>query len=155
MGNLLSRFLFQPPVVAYTHPQSRLFWIKTVDGRDIPIPAIFINHNAKVTVLYSHGNAEDLGSTYEWFCAFAARLNINVFLFEYEGYGLTRPHLKPNELSCYADIDAAFSYLTNDLSIPTESIVLYGRSLGSGPTCYLAERLCRTKTILGGVVLEV
>jgi abhydrolase domain-containing protein 17 len=43
--------------------------------------------------------------------------------------------------------------MTVDLGIPRESIVLYGRSLGSGPTCYLAERLAKEKQSIAGVIL--
>jgi fermentation-respiration switch protein FrsA (DUF1100 family) len=43
--------------------------------------------------------------------------------------------------------------MTVDLGIPRESIVLYGRSLGSGPTCYLAERLAQEKQSIAGVIL--
>ena len=44
----------------------------------------------------------------------------------------------PSEEHCYADIEAAYGYLRNTLKIPSRNIVLYGRSLGSGPSCYLA-----------------
>ena len=33
--------------------------------------------------------------------------------------------------------------------------MLYGRSIGSGPTCYLAERLSQDGTPVGGVILQV
>jgi fermentation-respiration switch protein FrsA (DUF1100 family) len=46
----------------------------------------------------------------------------------------------PSEEHCYADIDAAYDYLRKDLNIPAQNIVLYGRSLGSGPSCYLATK---------------
>lgn len=46
----------------------------------------------------------------------------------------------PSEEDCYADIEAAYSYLRRDLNVPSQNIVLYGRSLGSGPSCYLATK---------------
>jgi fermentation-respiration switch protein FrsA (DUF1100 family) len=45
----------------------------------------------------------------------------------------------PSEEHCYADIDAAYRFLRQSLKIPNKNIVLYGRSLGSGPSCYLAS----------------
>ena len=36
-----------------------------------------------------------------------------------------------------------------------ENIVLYGRSLGSGPSCYLAERLQKENIQIGGLILQV
>jgi pimeloyl-ACP methyl ester carboxylesterase len=44
----------------------------------------------------------------------------------------------PSEEHCYSDINAAYRFLRNQLRIPNQNIVLYGRSLGSGPSCYLA-----------------
>lgn len=46
----------------------------------------------------------------------------------------------PSEDNCYADIDAAYHYLRHTLKVPAQNIVLYGRSLGSGPSCYLAAK---------------
>jgi abhydrolase domain-containing protein 17 len=58
------------------------------------------------------------------------------------------------QANCYADVDAAWEYLRRERKIPSEQIFLYGRSLGSGPTCYLAERLAAEETPLGGVILQ-
>jgi abhydrolase domain-containing protein 17 len=44
----------------------------------------------------------------------------------------------PSEENCYADIEAAYEYLRNELNVPAQNIVLYGRSLGSGPSTHLA-----------------
>lgn len=46
----------------------------------------------------------------------------------------------PSEENCYADIDAAYNYLRKTLNVPAQNIVLYGRSLGSGPSCQLAAK---------------
>lgn len=46
----------------------------------------------------------------------------------------------PSEMNCYADIEAAYDYLRNTLNVPARNIVLYGRSLGSGPSCHLAAQ---------------
>jgi fermentation-respiration switch protein FrsA (DUF1100 family) len=119
-----------------------------------------MNKQATVTVLFSHGNAEDIGLIYDWFTIFSDRLNVNVFLYEYEGYGRSRGNRsfnvenKPNDASCYEDIDAAWNYLTKTLRVDSSSIVIYGRSLGSGPSCYLAERLSHQHVTIGGLVLQ-
>ena len=39
----------------------------------------------------------------------------------------------------YDDIETVYMYLTENLEIDPDTILLYGRSIGSGPTCYLAE----------------
>ena len=45
-----------------------------------------------------------------------------------------------SEEHCYADIEAAYSYLRETLNVPSQNIVLYGRSLGSGPSCHMAAQ---------------
>jgi hypothetical protein len=62
-----------------------------------------------------------------------------VLSYDYRGYGL-HPGV-PTEGSCYADIEGAYDYLTKELKIPASRIILYGRSIGSGPTCYMGQRL--------------
>ena len=67
----------------------------------------------------------------------------------------------PSEEHCYADIDAAYDYLRNTLNIPARNIVLYGRSLGSGPSCYLTVKSAqkdaqskREAEPVGGLILH-
>ena len=141
MGDMISSLLFQPPPPTYLHP-SRHIWLDTsAAGR---IPAFFIERpGAAVTVLFSHGNAEDLGMIYDWFSDLSRVLQVNIMAYDYTGYGLSRG--APNEASCYADIEAAYGYLLTVRRLQPEQIVLYGRSLGSGPSCYLAAKVsvCR------------
>lgn len=151
MGSKISALVFQPPEVSYSHDKKSLIWLRTVKEKSIP--AFYIDRKSKVTVLFSHGNAEDIGMIYEWFCDFARELNVNVLAYDYEGYGKATGI--PNEQSCYEDIDAAYNFLTEVLHFSAENIVLYGRSLGSGPSCYLAERLHKRQIRLGGMILQV
>ena len=60
----------------------------------------------------------------------------------------------PSEEHCYADVDAAYSYLRDTLQVPARNVVLYGRSLGSGPSCYLASRTADEGMPLGGLILH-
>lgn len=64
---------------------------------------------------------------------------MNTVSYEYTGYGESHGRLA-TEQSVYNDINAVFLYLTKNLRIPESRIILYGRSIGSGPTCWLAER---------------
>jgi fermentation-respiration switch protein FrsA (DUF1100 family) len=60
----------------------------------------------------------------------------------------------PSEKHCYADIEAAYDFLRNTLRVPATNIVLYGRSLGSGPSCHLAAGKSQLKEPVGGVILH-
>jgi hypothetical protein len=39
--------------------------------------------------------------------------------------------------------------------VSPRSIVLYGRSIGSGPTCYLAQKLSKEEKPVGAIILQV
>jgi len=67
---------------------------------------------------------------------------------------LTHSPGPPSEEYCYADIEAAYDYLRKTLRVPAENIVLYGRSLGSGPSCHLAVQTALNKQPVGGLILH-
>lgn len=151
MGSNLSTLVFQPPEVTYLQAKKHLVWLQT--SKNATIPAFYIDRKAKVTLLFSHGNAEDLGMIFEWFQELSQEVRVNVMAYDYEGYG--KSNGRPSEQGCYDDIDAAYTFLTQTLRTPPEQIVLYGRSVGSGPSCYLAEKLHKEQVALGGLILQV
>jgi dienelactone hydrolase len=59
---------------------------------------------------------------------------------EYTGYGINEEGFSPSEQYTYNDIECVYKYLTGQMNIQPDNIVLYGRSLGGGPSCYLAEK---------------
>jgi hypothetical protein len=62
-----------------------------------------------------------------------------IYYLEYSGYG-QQDNTDCNEDYIYNDIVCVYNYLIDQLKIKSEDIILYGRSLGSGPSCYLAEK---------------
>ena len=54
----------------------------------------------------------------------------------------------------YRNIEAAYNYLRQVHSIPASQIILYGRSLGSGPSCYLAAKTALQGESVGGLILH-
>ncbi|XP_042001909.1 alpha/beta hydrolase domain-containing protein 17B-like isoform X1 [Salvia splendens] len=106
------------------------------------------NPSARLTVLYSHGNAADLGQLYDLFLQLKANLRVNLIGYDYSGYGASTG--KPSEYDTYADIEAVYECLQTEYGISQEDLILYGQSVGSGPTLHLAAQLPR----LRGVVLH-
>ncbi|KVH90189.1 hypothetical protein Ccrd_007809, partial [Cynara cardunculus var. scolymus] len=106
------------------------------------------NPCARLTLLYSHGNAADLGQLFDLFVQLKANLRVNLMGYDYSGYGASTG--KPSELNTYADIEAVYECLETEYGISQEDLILYGQSVGSGPTLHLATRLPR----LRGVVLH-
>lgn len=144
MGCSYSNIVFQPPERS-TRPNYRIL-LTTSDGNIIP--AQFFNQRENYTILMSHGNAEALPNVEQWVRKWLLpSVRANVLLYEYTGYFYPG---KPSERFVYSDCEAALSYLTEDLGIQRKCIILYGRSLGSGPSCYLAAKY----NDLGGLLLQ-
>lgn len=51
----------------------------------------------------------------------------------------------PSETNCYANIRSAYNYLTTVENVLPQHVILYGKSVGSGPTCWLTQRLCHNE----------
>ncbi|KAG5228649.1 alpha/beta hydrolase domain-containing protein [Salix suchowensis] len=68
--------------------------------------------------------------------------------YDYSGYGASSG--KPSESNTYADIEAIYECLQTQYGVSQEDLILYGQSVGSGPTLHLAAKLPR----LRGVVLH-
>lgn len=100
------------------------------------------------TLLHSHGNAVDLGEMLPLYEELARLLRCNVLSYDYAGYGCSTG--VPAASQTLSDIGAVFSFLTQQLGKRPEDTVLYGQSVGSGPTCHLAAQLPQ----LGGVLLH-
>jgi fermentation-respiration switch protein FrsA (DUF1100 family) len=102
------------------------------------ISALYLlNPSARYTLLVSHGNAEDLGDDRYWL-EDLRHAGFSVLGYDYQGYGTSQG--KPGEKESYDDEQAAYDYLTTNLKIPAERIIILGRSVGSGPAVHLAAR---------------
>ncbi|KAK1292086.1 hypothetical protein QJS10_CPB17g00239 [Acorus calamus] len=111
------------------------------------VVATFWRHpSARLTVLYSHGNAADLGQMLDLFLELRAHLRVNIMSYDYSGYGASTG--KPSEFNTYYDIEAVYNCLKKDYGIRQEDIILYGQSVGSGPTLHLAARLQRLRAVI-------
>uniref|UniRef100_A0A2C9UIT9 Serine aminopeptidase S33 domain-containing protein n=1 Tax=Manihot esculenta TaxID=3983 RepID=A0A2C9UIT9_MANES len=115
--------------------------------RGTDIVAVYVRHPmATSTLLYSHGNAADIGQMYELFIELSIHLRVNLMGYDYSGYGQSSG--KPGEHNTYADIEAAYKCLEERYSTKQENIILYGQSVGSGPTLDLAARLPRLRAVV-------
>lgn len=72
--------------------------------------------------------------------------NCDVLLYEYPGYSLTRftatspkTKFRSSEKNVLLAAEAAFRFLVNDAGVTPSSIIIYGRSIGSGPSVHLAS----------------
>ena len=145
LGLLLIALFLSDSMIFLPHPSSykdspEVLKITTAGGKKIS--AVYLpNPSAKFTLLVSHGNAEDLGDDRDWL-GNLQHAGFNVFAYDYEGYGTSEG--KPTEKAIYEDAAAAYDFLAVDLKTPPESIVIFGRSVGTGPaTYYRVKETCR------------
>ncbi|KAG2253453.1 hypothetical protein Bca52824_083589 [Brassica carinata] len=95
------------------------------------IVAVYIKHSkANGTVLYSQGNAAYMGQIFELSVELSNRL-------------------RASESNTYAGIEASYKCLKEMYGVIDDQLILYGQSVGSGPTVALASRTPN----LRGVVL--
>jgi fermentation-respiration switch protein FrsA (DUF1100 family) len=134
-------FFFSNHLIFFPQPpgykdSSQIIHIKIDDQTNIC--AVYLpSPSAKFTILYSHGNAEDIGYLSPIFERYVAN-GFSVFAYDYRGYGLSDS--RPSEKNTYQDIEAAYKYLTENLATDPNRIIALGRSIGSGPATDLATR---------------
>lgn len=137
MDWVVSRLSFQPPPPSYDSTKG----IVVAGSTNI----LHVNHGfandetveCNVVFVYSHGNAEDLGICGRRVAMYAKALNAEFVAYDYTGYGPDQTE-QPSEEACYRNIQDVIDYL-KACGIETERIILFGRSLGSGPTCHIAS----------------
>ncbi|XP_048844943.1 alpha/beta hydrolase domain-containing protein 17A-like [Brienomyrus brachyistius] len=117
---------------------TEVFLTRSSRGNRVGCMYIRCAPSARFTVLFSHGNAVDLGQMSSFYIGLGTRINCNIFSYDYSGYGVSTG--KPSEKNLYADIDAAWQALRTRYGISPENIILYGQSIGTVPTVDLASR---------------
>ena len=139
------RMIFQPPRPSYRAGELPIVMVPRQGGSvaTLHLP----NPRAAVTLLYAHGNAEDLGHVAPVLEEFR-RAGFAVLAFDYRGYGVSTGG-PPSTEGATRDMEAVYQHAVHTLGVAPSRLVLYGRSVGSGPATELAARVP-----VGGLVLE-
>jgi len=95
------------------------------------------SENARATLLFFHGNAGNISHRLDSIAIFN-RMRLNVFIFDYRGYGQSQGRV--TETGTYRDAEAAWSYLIETRGIDASKIIVFGRSLGSSIAAWLARQ---------------
>lgn len=139
-----NRMIFLPQKPSYEH-SSGIIKIHSENG--VGISALYLsNPNSEFTILFSHGNAEDLGDIRD-FLEIMQIKGYSVFAYDYQGYGTSSG--RPSEKNAYKDIDTAYEYLVKQLNVSADRIIAHGRSVGGAVAIDLASR-----KKLAGLIVE-
>lgn len=94
------------------------------------------------TLLWFHGNSGNINRRLDNIKMLHDRVPVNVFIFDYRQYG--RSEGKITEQGTYIDSRAALAYLRSRSDVNNETIIFFGRSLGSAISVELAvKEKCR------------
>jgi len=104
------------------------FPYQAVNPHDLPVG----------TILYAHGNGENVYQLLDWAEQMRSDFQCNVFIFDYAGYGKSEG--KPTAPGILIDGLAALTYLNQTEKIPTDQIIVYGFSLGGSVAVDLASK---------------
>ena len=121
-----------------------LVWLDTDaggGGGGDRVPCVWVRHaRPRFHIVFSHGNATDVGANLTFVEDLARATQCSVLAYEYPGYSISTPAAhKPSERRCYRAARAAMDFLTGEQQgVDPRRIVLFGRSLGTGPTVELA-----------------
>lgn len=150
-------YLQQPSMVffpAATLAQTPAEWglayedvaLETKDG--VRLHGWYIPHNgSEQTLLFFHGNAGNISHRGDSVKIFH-RLGLNIFIFDYRGYGKSQG--RPDEDGLSEDAKAAWRYLVDEHhGLDQKDIILFGRSLGGAVAAKLAAEVQP-----GGLILE-
>lgn len=88
-------------------------------------------------VVYFHGNGGHPGMRAPLLEAFR-REGLGFAILGYRGYGASEG--RPSEQANYRDAAQTLDYVTGELGVPPERVVLYGESLGTGVAVEMATR---------------
>ena len=97
----------------------------------------FKNPHASSTIIFAHGNAGNMSDRL-FKIKFFYDLGLNVFIFDYRGYGKSEG--KPSEAGIYLDAQGAYDYLQSQGRVNMKNIILYGASIGGAVAIDLATR---------------
>lgn len=161
MSTLIDKLVFPAPTPTYSKDtyKKHLVWIPWNEAVSPDrcenetfaegIPCLWLPApRAAGVILFCHGNAEDLGMCFPFVRHMRDQFKMNVLAVEYPGYGLLHGIATPSEPALKEVVLTAFRFILDELKVAYEQIILFGRSVGSGPSVFLASRFP-----VGGLIL--
>lgn len=143
--DIVSRALFPAPPASYgidSFP-GELIWVprslnpQTSSPEDC-VPCLFLQcATARYLTIYLHGNAEDIGRCQQFCRVLRDKFHMHVLAVEYPGYGIC-PGTSCDERGATDSALTAFRFVREVLRWPLDSVMILGRSIGTGPAIALA-----------------
>ena len=107
---------------------------KASDG--VALHGWFVIGGGDTTLVWFHGNGGNISHRVGNIRELVERLGVNIFIFDYRGYG--RSEGSPYEEGTYLDAEAAIAYVHSRDDVDTQQTVYFGRSLGCAVAAEMA-----------------
>ncbi len=140
-------YVFQPGFIYFPHtnlqatPQNAGLEYKDVylmTGDKTKIHGWYMRHETpRATLLFLHGNGGNISHRLDKLFMFH-QMGLSVFIIDYRGYGQSTG--KPGEQGTYHDAEAAWNYLSDEIKVSPDKIIVYGESLGGGVASWLVAK---------------
>ena len=111
------------------------FFLTDSDGYQIS--TIFLDQKSPDTVVYFHGNGENINDS-EAEIRIIASYGYNILEYDYPGYGESEGVAYEDRVQAFSD--ATYDYLTTDRKITPEHIIAWGHSIGTAVAVDFAAR---------------
>ena len=157
----LNLFLYQEPRTEYSDQHVNL-WVPKgwrADGGRIPCrwerkDASGAVNESSWLVIYSHGNNENLLYVTQFLQNVSRELVVDAVAWDYSGYGLNpADKFERSPAGVNLSLRTVWNFMVHEAGYAPDHIILWGYSLGSGPTVHLARALCQENVSPAGVVL--
>lgn len=112
-------------------------YINTPDGEKLHGYYLPYKEKTKKTILYLHGNADNVSSWYTACIEIQKRVPVNALIVDYRGYGKSTG--SPTRQGVIVDAISMYKYLT-DRGFTSKDISIYGRSIGGAIGLELASK---------------
>ncbi len=136
---------FFPPPPSYEGDAPGLFFVEHANGEKVAVLEL-AHPDPMGTVLFAHGNAEDIGEARGFLEAYRD-LGVTVYALDYRGYGLSDG--RPSLGDAKEDVRKVVEFLIAEKGVEVESLFLHGRSLGTAFVLPVAA-----KKNVAGIILE-
>ncbi|CAD8047527.1 unnamed protein product [Paramecium sonneborni] len=129
---------FSPPKTPQYNQQSFGPNLIFINSNIRKVPCFIEKGTSNIWIMFFHGNKQDLYGAVEFMKQVknATEKDFNIMAIEYPTYGLYKD-AELTEENIQQDAIAAFEYIENKYE--NSQIYIMGRSMGSGPACYLAN----------------
>ena len=141
-SNLIDRyFIFRPDRELSGDPSAvglAFDEVRFAAADGVALHGWFVPGGDGATLVLMHGNAGNISGRLRRLAELHEALGMNVFIFDYRGYGLSEG--RPSEKGTYLDAEAALDYVASRGDVDPARTVVFGHSLGTAIAVEMAVR---------------